>query len=47
MSELIYCVKCKEKTKTVDAEKKKSKNNRNMIQGICKRCGTKKTTFVK
>lgn len=44
--ELAYCVKCKEKRCMENAEKKESKNGRNMIQGTCNKCGTKMTKFV-
>lgn len=44
---IIYCVKCKNKTDTRDPSDRISKNGRNMIQGFCTTCGTKKTRFVK
>ena len=43
----IYCFKCKRQTLTINAERVRSKNNRNMIKGICSICGTKKNKFVK
>ena len=43
----IYCVKCRKFTETRDVkQKKKTKNNRQMLQGICVVCGTKKSIFV-
>ena len=43
----MYCVKCKTKTKTRDIQNVVSKNNRNMLRGVCAVCGTTKTQFVK
>ena len=43
---IIYCFKCKQKTKTVAGVELKSSNNRTMIKGICSVCGTKKSVFV-
>ena len=42
-----YCVKCKEKTEMKSEKKLKSKNGRNMIQGVCSKCGTKMSIFTK
>lgn len=42
----IYCLKCKKKTDTINTTQKTTKNNRNMIQGNCVICGTKKSMFV-
>ena len=42
----LYCVKCKSKTATLDLMQTKSKNNRDMLRGICAVCGTKKTQFI-
>ena len=39
---IIYCLKCKQKTETIDYLEMKSSNGRNMIKGICSICGTKK-----
>lgn len=47
MSESMYCVKCKEFTETSDLENKTTANGREMLQGRCNVCGTKKTKFVK
>ena len=43
---IIYCLKCKLKTETLDGIKKTSSNGRNMIKGICSVCGTKKSVFL-
>jgi NAD-dependent SIR2 family protein deacetylase len=43
----LYCVKCKQKTPTNNLIKLKTKNNKNMVQGKCMKCGTKKCKFVK
>ena len=43
---ILYCVKCKQKTETLDVVKVITKNNRNMLKGICKVCGKKKASFV-
>ena len=43
---LLYCVKCKQKTETLDVTKMISKNNRNMLKGICTICGKNKCSFV-
>jgi RNase P subunit RPR2 len=45
--EKIYCLKCKKKTDTTNYKKTKTKNNRNIIKGTCKICGTKKSLFIK
>lgn len=42
----MYCVKCKNKTETVDVQNVVSKNNRPMLRGKCAVCGTTKTQFV-
>ena len=43
---IIYCLKCKLKTETLDGVELKTSNGRNMIKGICSVCGTKKSVFV-
>jgi len=42
----IDCVKCKSFTETKDVKTKTAKNNRQMLQGTCVVCGTKKSKFV-
>jgi hypothetical protein len=42
-----YCVKCKQKRGMEDCKDKKTKNGRNMISGVCEKCGTKMAKFVK
>ena len=43
----MYCVKCKNKTETVDVQNVVSKNNRLMLRGKCAACGCTKTQFLK
>jgi len=43
----MYCVKCRQFTGTRDVKQKTTKNNRQMLQGICVVCGTKKSKFIK
>ena len=43
---IIYCLKCKQKTETIDYLEMKSSNGRNMIKGTCSICGTKKSVFL-
>jgi len=45
--EIGYCAKCRTKKEMMKAAKKKSKSGRNMMQGVCKKCGTKVTKFCK
>ena len=40
---LIYCLKCKSKTDTLKVQK----INNNRVIGICKKCGCKKSQFIK
>ena len=42
---IIYCLKCKQKTETLDGVELNTSNGRNMIKGICSVCGTKKSVF--
>ncbi len=42
----IYCIKCKQKTKTKKETEAKSKNGRDLIKGLCGVCGRKKNLFV-
>ena len=42
----IYCVKCRKFTETRDVKQKTTKNNCQMLQGICVVCGTKKSKFI-
>ena len=41
----IYCVKCCKFTETRDVKQKTTKNNRQMLQGICVASGRKKSKF--
>jgi len=43
----IYCVKSRRFTETKDVKQITTKNNRQMFQGICVVCGTKKSKFIK
>ena len=43
----IYCVKCKQKTGTLEVTEILTKNNRHMVKGKCSKCGKIKSTFVK
>ena len=42
----IYCLRCKKKTETNNITQKITQNNRNIIQGNCVICGTKKSKFI-
>jgi len=42
----IYCVKCRKFMEMRDVKQKTTKNNRQMLQGICVVCGTKKSKFI-
>ena len=42
----LYCVKCKQKTETLDVTKVITKNNKTMLKGICSICGKNKASFV-
>ena len=43
---IIYCLKCKQKTETIDQLKVQSQDGREMIKGSCSICGTKKSVFI-
>ena len=43
----LYCLKCKIKTDTANIAYVKTKNNRNMMKGICIVCNSKKSSFIK
>ena len=42
----MYCVKCKEKTKTINEKFFVSKNNKPMIKGKCSKCSSGKARFL-
>ena len=44
--EIIYCLKCKTKTDTLEIKQSKTRNNRLMLQGKCALCGTNKSRFI-
>lgn len=46
MYEMIYCVKCKAKTPTIDMRRSFSIKNTPMVKGKCSKCGCKKCVFV-
>ena len=43
---IIYCLKCKQKTETIEVQSVQSQNGRQMIKGNCSICGTKKSVFI-
>ena len=43
---IIYCLKCKQKTETIEVQSVQSQNGRHMIKGNCSICGTKKSVFI-
>jgi len=43
----IYCVKCRRFTEMKDIKQITTKNNRQMLQGVCVVCVTKKSKFIK
>lgn len=45
-SNMIYCLKCKDKTDTKNSEIITTKNNKSAMKGICTICGTKKFRFL-
>ena len=42
----MYCLKCRSVTDSINLQERVSKNNRKMLTGLCKVCGTKKSKFV-
>ena len=44
---LTYCLKCKRKTKNIDAKIIKTKNGRLALSSKCVVCGSKKSRFMK
>jgi Domain of unknown function (DUF5679)/Phospholipase A2-like domain len=43
----MYCVKCKQKTDSLNITQTITSNNRKMMKSICSICGSKKSTFIK
>ena len=43
---LIYCLKCKTKTETNSTIQSKTKNNKDIVKGVCSVCGKNKSVFV-
>ncbi len=41
----IYCIKCKNKTNTLNIERIQNTKNRNIIKGNCEICNSKKSTW--
>ena len=46
MTTTIYCLKCKNKTNATHITQETSKNNRQMLKGICNKCGSRKAVFI-
>ena len=44
---LIYCLKCKNDTESVNSTMLKTKNGRTMLSSKCAVCGSKKSRFMK
>ena len=44
---LIYCLKCKKKTNTLNMISTTTKNGKSMVKGTCEVCNKKKSIFVK
>ena len=42
----MYCVKCKQKTETLNITQVTTKNNRCMLKGVCSICGKNKASFI-
>ena len=42
----MYCVRCKQKTDSMNITHTVTTNNRKMIKSICSDCGSKKSTFT-
>jgi len=43
----MHCLKCKQKTDTIDPKEVATKNNRRMMRGNCVKCGSKKCQFIR
>ena len=43
---IIYCLKYKQETGTIEVSSVQSQNGRQMIKGKCLICGTKKSVFI-
>ena len=43
---MIYCLRCKKQTPTLNTSESVAKNGRNMIKGVCEVCGSKKSRFL-
>ena len=41
----LYCVKCKRKTESANVIQTVTKNNKQMLKGMCSICGSKKSSF--
>ena len=44
---MLFCLKCKVKTESIEVKREKTKNDRIILKGICVKCGKKKAQFVK
>lgn len=45
--EAVYCVKCRQKTKTTNGTVVNTTNSRKRLQGNCAQCGSRKSQFIK
>src|SRR5271165_3818101 len=43
----IYCIKCENKTNTLNIERNRDIKNRNIIKGICEICNSNKSQYEK
>ena len=43
----LYCLKCKMETETTEMTRTRTKNNRNIMRGVCSICGRIKSVFVR
>ena len=47
MKDAAYCVKCRKMTKTTEVQNNVSKNDRRIVKGMCVKCGSKKSRFIR
>jgi len=43
---VMYCVKCKQKTESINVTEVTTKNSRRMLKSVCSVCGGKKSSFI-
>ena len=46
MSNLTYCIKCKQRTPVVNPEVVTTRNNKSQLKSSCPVCGITKTQFI-